>query len=352
MYKLFEPLVIENLTLSNRIVMPPMALDIASDKGEVTAKLFEHYAQRSAAVLMEGSSGSLDYPRMGIGLVIVEHSYVNLEGRAHPSQLGIYDDSLIPGLKLLVDKIHSLGLPVGIQITHAGARALHSPSGPSAIIRPELVRFGRKAEETEEVPTELSCKEIRGIVSSFAQAAIRAQKAGFDMIEIHGAHGYLLNQFYSPLTNKRKDGYGGSLENRLRLSLEVIEAVKEAAGSNMTLFYRLGVDDRLPGGNTVEDGIETVPFLIEAGVHCLDLSGGIGGYIRKGPEGFFTYLAESIKPVSKVPVLVTGGITNPKTAEEIIAAGKADLVGVGRAMLADPAWARKVYSELEKGTKH
>ncbi|NLO97490.1 MAG: NADH:flavin oxidoreductase [Peptococcaceae bacterium] len=335
MSSVFSPLQIKNLRLSNRLVMPPMALDHASEKGEVTSELIDHYLERAE----------------GLGLVIVEHTYILPEGKAHPRQLGIYDDALLPGLKALVDRVHKLGVPIGLQITHAGARALNKPQAPSALFCPHLTRFGLSPElSAKEIPAELSIEDMKNICAAFARAAARAQEAGFDLVEIHGAHGYLLNQFYSPLTNRRTDEYGGSLENRLRFPLEVIAAVKRTVGPDMPVFYRLGADDRLPGGNGVDESKKAVPLLVNAGVDCLDLSGGICGYLKKGPPGFFNYLAKEIKPVANIPVLVTGGINSLEMAEELVAAGIADLVGIGRALLSDPAWLKKA-KEKRYGSK-
>lgn len=342
---LFSSLRIRELVLKNRIVMPPMALDIATEQGEVTQKLVEHYLARARANPEMGRE-KLQGNRAGLGLIIVEHAYVNSNGKGHPGQLGIYDDSLSDGLKELAAKIHREDVPVGIQISHAGARAFHEPSAPSGILSPYLSRFGqRQGEKPEELPKELSREELGQFVDDFARAARRAQLAGFDFVEIHGAHGYLLNQFYSPLTNVREDEYGGSLEHRLRFPLEIIEAVRKRVGPNMPLFYRLGADDRLPGGNKIQDSILAAPLLVEAGIDCLDLSGGICGYLKTGPEGFFSYMAKAIKPVVDVPVMVTGGIKTGSGANEIISSNTADLVGVGRALLADADWARKVWIE-------
>ena len=338
MSSLFQPFQIKGLFLKNRIVMPPMALDIATEQGAVSDELFEHYLARCEKPVQ-------------VGLIIVEHTYIVRDGRAHPRQLGLYDDSLIPGLKMLVDQVHKYGVPIGIQLTHAGMRALFSPSGPSALSCPHLSRFGLQDRQSVDEPKELSLQEIKDIIAQFALAASRAKRAGFDLVEIHGAHGYLLNQFYSPLTNRRTDEYGGSFEKRWRFPLEVLEAVKKVLGSDVPLFFRFGVDDRLPDGNTPEEAKKAVPYLEEVGVDCLDLSGGIGGYIKNGPEGFFTYLADALKPVSRIPILVTGGITKPATAERIIRNKQADLVGVGRALLKDPDWVTKAWFELTSTCK-
>lgn len=346
MCDVFSPLKIKNLQLGNRLVMPPMALDIASEQGEVTGRLIEHYLLRARACSDAETNKLKENSRAGVGLVMIEHSFVNSGGRVHPCQLGIDDDALIPGLKLLVDKLHAENVPVGIQISHAGARALKYPVAPSSIHCSHLSRW-KQTTKLEDVPHELSKLEIQQLVKDFVTAACRAKEAGFDLIEIHGAHGYLVNQFYSPLTNKRTDEYGGTLEKRLRFPLEIIRAVREAVGLEMPLFYRIGADDRLPGGNSIEDSAKAVPFMVDAGIDCLDLSGGICGYLKNGPEGFFAYMAEAIKPVTNIPVIITGGIKNVKTANRLITEKKADLVGVGRALLEDTDWARKAWQTFK-----
>lgn len=348
MDSLFHPLKINNLSLSNRIVMPPMALDIATEQGEITQELIKHYLSRAWAQ-PQGEVNRKDcYPRSGVGLIIVEHSYVNIRGKAHPRQLGIYDDFLINGLKLLTREIHEEGVPVGIQISHAGARALDSPVAPSVVNCPFLSSYGQGQSGISNLPRELNMAEIQQLIKEFAEAALRAKEAGFDLIEIHGAHGYLLNQFYSPLTNHREDMYGGTWEKRLRFPTEVTAAVRQAVGPEMPIFYRLGADDRIPGGNCVEDSIRAIPFLVEAGVDCLDISGGICGYLNSGPECFFTYIAKAIKPITDIPIIVTGGIRNCHTANKLIVENIADLVGIGRALLDDAGWARKAWMEVNQ----
>ncbi len=324
---LFSPLETPGLNLKNRVVMPPMANYLCAEDGGVTEPLLEHYRARAGR---------------DIALLIVEHSYVLPSGRAHKKQLGLHDDRLVPGLKRLVEEVHAGGARIGIQITHAGsntgAEVLgEQPLAPSAV--PHPVREGA------EIPRELSADEMATIREAFAGAAKRAVLAGFDMVEIHGAHGYLLNQFFSPLTNKRSDQYGGGLENRMRFPLEVVAAVRRAVGSDFCLFYRFGADDRLPGGVTPEEAQKAVPFLTEAGINVLDLSGGLCGP-RKTGRGFFNYLAEALKPVARIPVLVTGGLEDPLLADSVIRNGTADLVGIGRALLADPDWAVKARMTL------
>jgi 2,4-dienoyl-CoA reductase-like NADH-dependent reductase (Old Yellow Enzyme family) len=223
--------------------------------------------------------------------------------------------------------------------------------GPSRIQHQSLRRFGDGDKKGDRVlPRKLDHEGIKGIAADFARAARRAQKAGFDFVEIHGAHGYLINQFYSPLTNIRDDQYGGSLEGRLSFPLEVVKSVRRAVGKSMPVFYRLGADDRLPGGSTVQDSALAAQALEAAGVDCLDLSGGISGYLRNGEEGFFAYMAEAIKPQVTIPVIITGGIKTGNKANEIIAGGIADFVGVGRTLLKENEWAYKEWVRMGSGT--
>lgn len=324
---LFTPFEVKGLRLKNRIVMPPMANYLCSEDGTVTEALRDHYARRAGK---------------GVALVIVEHSYVLPSGRAHKKQLGIHDDAVIPGLSALVEAVHALGAAIGIQITHAGSNTGSDvleevPLAPSAVPHP--------VKEGAETPRELGRGDLAAIRDAFAAAAERAVKAGFDAVEVHGAHGYLLNQFFSPLTNRRSDEYGGSLERRTLFPREVIAAVRSVLGPDRCLFYRFGADDQLPGGVTTDDARKAAPLLKEAGVDVLDLSGGMCG-ARKSGEGFFLYLAEAVKPSAGVPVMITGGLGDPRLADRVIREGVADLVGIGRALLADPDWAVKAAAAL------
>jgi len=324
--RLFDPLRVGRLELRNRIVMPPMATELAGRRGEVTPRLIDHYVERVE----------------GLGLIIVEHSYVDVGGRLSPLQLGAYDDSLVPGLARLADAVHRLGTPIALQINHAGRRTTsfdcgRQPVAPSPISLPE-----------GEVPRELLREEVEGLVERFCQAARRVVEAGFDAVEVHGAHGFLLNQFVSPLSNRRSDEYGGSLENRMRFPLQIIAQIRKRIGGDFPLFYRLGADDRTQGGLTIEDSKVFAQRLVEAGVDLIDVSGGLCG--SRPPDltgpGYFVPLAKAIKGVVDVPVVGVGGITTPEFADEVIRRGRADLVAVGRAILADPRWAVKALQAL------
>jgi 2,4-dienoyl-CoA reductase-like NADH-dependent reductase (Old Yellow Enzyme family) len=330
---LFTPLTIKGHTLNNRIVLPPMANNMATERGEITDAHIEHYARRA---------------RAGVGMVIVEHSYVRHDGRVNARQMGIYDDSLIPGLRRLADAVRACGAVVGIQITHGGGKAPAAAVGRQPISASDGLVPG--ASDDAQAATE---GEIAEIVEAFAAAARRAKAANFDFAEIHGAHGYLLSQFLSPLTNRRADEYGGDLNGRLRLPLEVVRAVRQAVGDEWLLLYRLGASDYMPGGLTHEEGKLAAISLVEAGVDVLDISGGLNGSAIPGADGvsqgYFVPMAADIRAGVDVPVVVAGGITEPEFADRVIREGKVDLVAIGRAMLANPEWAadaRKVLAAL------
>ena len=328
MANLLSPIKIKNVKAKNRIVMPPLATRDATSIGMVTDKLIEQYTNR---------------PK--VGMMIVEHSYVRREGRVSNHQLGIYDESHLAGLGKLAHKIRENGSLAAIQISHGGSASKSNILGRSAFAPSEIKHPGRDLDET---PTALVKDDLQELKRSFVKAALRAKKAGFNIVELHGAHGYLLNQFMSPLTNKRDDKYGGNLENRMRFPLEILKAIKGAVGKKYPVAYRLGCDDFLPGGITVEDAVEAAKMLENAGVDLLDLSGGLKGYdVADDKEGFFVYLGEAIKPEVDVPVIVTGGIKTPEYANKIVKEDKTDLVGVGRAMLKDKKWAEKAVEKLK-----
>jgi 2,4-dienoyl-CoA reductase-like NADH-dependent reductase (Old Yellow Enzyme family) len=294
----------------------------ATVKGAVTDRLIGFYVRRSTA----------------LGLLIVEHSYVSAAGKLSPKQLGIYDDELIHGLKRLASRIHAVGTPVVLQITHAGGIANKKiigaePAGPSAT---------RKTRE-------LTRSEIEALVEEFAMAAERATKAGFDGVELHGAHGFLLNQFFSPLLNKRGDEYGGPLENRMRFPLMVVKKVRESVRGRL-LLYRLGADDLAPNGTHVDDSAAFAVKLEQYGVDVVDVSGGLCGSEPKqlrSVKGYFIPQAYEIKKAVRTPIIGVGGITEAEYADKLVREGKVDLVAVGRALWKDPKWAEKAVETLK-----
>ena len=308
--------------------MPPMATGMASEDGEVTNRHIKHYTARA---------------RGGVGLIIVEHSYVTKNGQASNRQIGLYDDELIPGLKRLVAAIHAEETKVVIQLTHAGAKAPskvtgQQPVGPCDLLTPK----------GNEVPRPLTIPEIKALTTSFSEAANRAMAAGFDSIELHGAHGYLLGQFLSPYTNKRSDAYGVDLTGRLRFPLEVIKEVKTRLGKTAPLFYRFGADDMIEGGLTRQEAKLAAQQLEQAGVDVLDISGGLvgDGQRRFTEQGYFVPLAEGIKQVVKIPVIGVGNITEPKYADSIVREDKVDLVAFGRLLLSNPEFPKQAAQKL------
>jgi NADPH2 dehydrogenase len=330
---LLEPLQASSLFLKNRLVMPPMATEKADADGKVSPAMLDYYAKKSAGGY--------------ISLIIVEHSFISQEGKASKKQLSVADDSVGENLKKLAETIHRNGSKAIMQINHAGSAAETGitgkiPVGPSAVVHPRKRR---------DAPHELTKREIADLVTAFRNAAERVKKAGFDGVEIHSAHGFLLSQFLSPLSNKRTDEYGGGVLNRIRLHLEVIEAVRSAVGADFPLLLRLGASDYLEGGTTIEDSLIAAPEFAKAGIDILDISGGFCGFtipgMIPGRQGFFAPLSEAIKKRVPVPVILTGGITEARAAEKLLAEGKADLIGVGRAISKDSNWARQAIQELK-----
>lgn len=326
---LFSPLDLGRMSVANRVVLPPMATTQAGDDGLPTAGHVDHYSK---------------FARHGVGLIILEHTYVRPDGRAHAGQLGLgRGDDAGAWRRLAAGAGAGESLAV-LQLTHCGSSATAEVAGqvlgPSAVMHPR----GR------ELPRQLDPAQLQAVQEAFVGAAVRAVEAGFAGVELHGAHGYLFNQFLSPLTNTRKDGYGGDLECRARFPLEVTRAVRAALGPEPLLLYRLGADDLIPGGFTVAESCTLAGWLEAAGVDAIDVSGGLGGYPREVAATPLTVggvaveplyllpLASAVSARVQVPVIYTGGVSDPQVAELILRAGHADLVGVGRAQLADPGW--------------
>lgn len=325
---LFTPVTIKGLKLKNRIVMPPMATRMATPEGAVTERHLQHYIERA---------------RGGVGLIIVEYTYVSSSGRSHLNQLGLHEDKLITGLRDLTEAVHREGSRIAIQLTHAGSRTTREiigeqPVGPSNIPVP-----GDK-----EIPRPLTVSELGVITKAFGKAARLAIEAGFDAVELHGARGYLLGQFLSPYTNKRNDVYGNTLEGRLTFPLEVITEVKMKLPEGVPLFYRFGADDGIQGGLTLEESRLIAPRLEKAGVDVLDVSNGLGdpNPQHSTQQGLLVPLAQSIKAMVTVPVIGVGNITEPEYANSIILEGKVDLVAIGRYLLSNPEFPRLAARKL------
>lgn len=231
-----------------------------------------------------------------------------------------------------------------MQINHAGSATTSEITG-NEIVGPSQVMHLRG----KEIPRELTKEEIKEIVKNFKDAAKRVKDAGFDAVEIHSAHGYLLNQFYSPITNKRTDEYGGDILNRIRIHLEVIKAVRDVVGEDFPILLRLGACDYMEGGNTIEEAKIVAKEFEKAGIDILDISGGMRGFVIPGvtEQGYFADVTKAIKEVINIPVILTGGITDVNVAEQLLKDGKADLIGVGRAIYKDSTWAKNAIESLK-----
>ena len=321
----------KNLCLKNRLVMPPMATSKCPD-GKINQAILDYYDEKSKGGY--------------IGLIITEHSYVSNEGKASSAQVSIASDDAIDGFKKLCDVIHQNGSKVFAQISHAGMMAKEATTGFKAIA-PSAVENPRNKELP--IPEEMTKEQIKLTKQNFIQAAVRAKKAGCDGVEIHSAHAYLLNQFYSPLSNYRTDEYGGTLENRIRFHLEIIEGIRKELGSDYPIALRLGACDYTENGSTINDAIKAAKLFEKAGVDLLDISGGFNGYIIPNVthQGYFSDVTKAIKQEVSIPVLCTGGIIDPETAETLLLENKADLIGVGRAILKDSFWSEKAFHLLK-----
>lgn len=328
---LITPSTIRNLHLTNRLIMPPMATSKAGSLGEITPALLQYYDEKTRGGYF--------------GLVITEHTFVSAEGKTSANQISSADDDKISGLRQLSDVIHKNGSPVVLQLNHAGSGTKKSvigsqPVAPSPVVNPSKADM--------EVPRELTQSEIQNIVDHFASAAFRSKQAGLDGVEIHSCHGYLLDQFLSPITNKRTDEYGGKIENRIRIHLQVLKAVRDAVGNDFLILFRLAATDYMEGGLNIEDSVAAARALENAGADLLDISGGMCRYAIPGIEkmGYFTNQAKAIKRSVSIPVMVTGGVQTAAAAESLLQNHYADLVGVGRAVLHDSDWAKNAIQSF------
>ena len=327
--RLFSAGRIGGLTLRNRILMAPMEKNLAAPTGAVTRRYVDYCEARAAG---------------GAALILLESMYVHPAGRGHRCQLGLHDDALVPGYRGLVEACHRHGALVGAEIYFAGRETSSLVTGTQPVA-PSPVPCATLT--GGDMPRALTVEEIRGLVRAFAEAARRAAAAGFDVIEIHGAHGYLVGQFLSPFSNLRDDDYGGDFERRLRFPLEVIAAVREAVGPAMPLLYRLSADEHVEGGLTIGDVCRIAPRLEAAGIDLIDVSAGIyesAPWIvqpMEMPQGCLAPLAREIRGVVGIPVSVAGRISDASVAERVLEDGDADFVTLGRALHADPEMPRK-----------
>ncbi|MFC9224712.1 NADH:flavin oxidoreductase/NADH oxidase [Streptomyces hygroscopicus] len=344
MSALFEPVTLRSLTIPNRLWMAPMCQYSADPDGAAGVPHdwhFVHYGARAAG---------------GTGLILVEATAVSPEGRISPGDLGIWNDTQVEAFRKIVGFLKAQGTVPGIQLAHAGRKASTdapwrggAPLGPEERgwqpLGPSPLPFA----EGHPVPDELSEARIGEITRQFADAARRALAAGFEVAEIHGAHGYLIGEFLSPHSNHRTDGYGGSFDNRVRFALEVVDAVRAVWPEELPLFFRVSATDWLEeNGWTPDDTVRLAALLKEHGVDLLDVSsGGNAPHVRipLGP-GYQVPFAARVRRETGLPVAAVGLITEPEQAEKIITNGEADAVLLGRELLRDPYFARRAAAEL------
>ena len=345
MSALFEPFTLRDVTIPNRVWMPPMCQYSAApegpDAGAPNDWHFAHYAARAAG---------------GAGLIVVEATGVSPEGRITPYDLGIWNDTQVEAFRRITRFLVSQGTVPGIQLAHAGRKASTdqpwkggAPLSPDARGWQPLGPSALAYDENHPVPAELTADQISEVVDQFADAARRALAAGFKVAEIHGAHGYLIGNFLSPHSNQRTDAYGGSYENRTRFALEVVDAVREVWPEDKPLFFRISATDWLEeGGWTADDTVRFARDLRAHGIDLLDVSSGgnaSGVRIPVGP-GYQVPFAARVKAETTLPVAAVGLITETEQAEKILANGEADAVLLGRELLRNPSWARHAAREL------
>ena len=329
---LWERFQLGKMELKNRIVMPPMVTRYGDDGGNVTERTLNYYQARA---------------RGGASLIIVEATFVHKQGHAFANQLGICDDNFLPGLSRLVEVIHRHGAKAAIQLHHGGRTARSVLSGlPPVAPSPLPIPGG-------EMPREITVQEIGDAVASFASAAVRAGQAGFDGVEIHGAHAYLIDQFLSAASNQRRDDYGDSLPNRQRFLLEVIKAVKKAVGNDITVWCRInGREYGVANGTSPEEAQDTARQAQAAGIDAIHVS----GYGPAAPNnlttpkfatGVIMEVVEGVKQAVTVPVIGVGRIS-PEAGEKILETGRADLIAIGKALLADPDLPEKAAAGKEE----
>lgn len=325
---IFEPFTVRRMTMKNRIMMTPMGTNFGEQTGEMSFLHINYYELRAKG---------------GTGLLMVENASVfSPQGSNGTTQLRIDQDNYIPRLFLLCEKVHKHGACIGVQINHAGASAISSRIGMQPVSSSDV-----PSKEGGEVPRPLEKEEIYEIVKKYGEAAKRAQTAGFDCVEIHCGHSYLISQFLSPVMNKRTDEFGGSPENRARFAKLVIEEVRRQVGPFFPIFVRISADEFVEGGNTLEDTLDYLQYFQEE-VDVFDVSAGLNQSIQFQidanylPDGWRSYMAKAVKEKYGKPCITMGNIRDPKVAEDILARGDADLIGMGRGLIADPDWCNKV----------
>jgi len=334
---LFTPITIGGIEITNRFVRSATHDYMAGRDGSVTDREVSLYSE-----LAQGE----------IGLIVSGHAYVSPSGKASPFQIGAYSDDLIEGLSGISKAVHENGGTIFLQIAHAGRQTKAklcgcTPLAPSAVYEPTF----------DVTPVEMSPEDIKRVIDDFIQAARRAREAGFDGVQLHMAHGYLLSSFLSPHTNRRTDEWGGTLQNRLRAATGIIRGISDLLGNDCPLIVKLNSTDLFDGGLTVEESIEAAVILEQHGIEAIEVSGGITeggmGPIWKGPlkeEGYFVSNAERIKKAVAIPVFGLGGLRTLSVMERIVQNGRADMISMCRPFIRDPHIVKKFHEGRAAGS--
>lgn len=332
MARLFESANLGRLTLANRSMRSATFEGMADEAGRVTARLAEYMAELA---------------RGEVGLIITGHTIIDAGGQAGPLQMAAYDDGHLPGLTLMADSVHQAGGKIALQIAHAGNVAVRDLSGIEPLGPSALVQDGKP------LCREAKRLDMQDIVAAFARSATMAKQAGFDAVQVHSAHGYLLSQFLSPAQNQRTDEYGGSIENRMRLPMEVVRAVRQAVGPDFPILVKLNNEDFYEGGLTMADSLQAAVLYEQAGVNAVELSGGarlagakfmaarLGAIKTAEQEGYYRKAARAYKEVLGVPLILVGGIRSYEVAEAVIEEGSADFVSFARPLICEPHLVRR-----------
>ncbi len=325
MSRLFESSEINGMKLANRFVRSATWEGMASPEGAVTPKLIDTMT---------------DLARGGVGLIISGHTYIRRDGQASPWQLGVYKDELIPGLREMTEAVHEAGGKIVMQLAHAGHFTPEKLSGQIPVVASIYEGLSKTPRK------ELTMQDIQDLVTAIADAAQRAKSSGFDGVQIHAAHGYLLSQFLSPIFNRRVDGYGGSIENRARIHVEVVHAIRKAVGKEFPVLIKLNCQDFAENGLSLEDSLIAGELLTHAGLDAIELSGGLltGGKLSPSRPGIKSadkeaYFREELRAFKKriaIPLILVGGNRSIEVSEQLVADGTADYIAMSRPLIREP----------------
>jgi 2,4-dienoyl-CoA reductase-like NADH-dependent reductase (Old Yellow Enzyme family) len=336
---LFTPGKIGTLSLPNRLVRSATAERMADDDGRLKEPLFKLYEELTVG---------------GVGLIITGHMYVHPSGKVHPEMTGIYSDDLLLDLERLARVIHERGGKVVAQINHGGMQC--DPKAVTQTMAPSAI----EADFLEQPTREMTEEEIFSIIGAYSEATRRVKEAGFDGIQIHAAHGYLISQFLSPFANRRDDDWGGDRDRRMKFLREVARAVRNTVGNDFPMLIKLGMMDGVEGGLTPEAGVSVVRELDKMGFDAIEISGGISGRknlnTRKGirseaDEAFFLPLAQKARPATALPILLVGGFRSMAVMERVLQEGAADFISLARPLISEPDFPRLMQQGLRERSR-